>query len=142
MDEELKRLKDVWDDLKPSQENLKECVYCGILASEKEHVIPKAYLRNVKDLFLLGFGVDVPEEIIVPACKECNMIAGAKVFPSFRAKKSFIREQLLIRYKKFRTFNPWTDEELGELSGRLKEHTFFFNEIAKIMKKRFDRLNK
>lgn len=58
----------------------------------------------------------------VPACHECNAIAGARVFASFRAKRRFIQRRLAERYRKLLAMPSWTEAELDELSPSLRTH--------------------
>ena len=140
MNEELNNLKKLWEFLKPKEGN--PCVYCGLLASEKEHVTPKSYIEGMKELKTLGFDVKIPEEILVPACRECNLIASDKLFKSFADKKRFISERLFKKYHKFLKISSLSEEEILELSGRLQQQVFIFNEIAKIIKVRMQRIKK
>src|SRR5215469_6393639 len=50
----------------------KPCYYCGEIADTKDHFIPRAFKKRIEDL-----GRAVDENILVPACKECNSTAGA-----------------------------------------------------------------
>ena len=135
----LNELKTLYESLKVKGDG-KVCVYCRMPATDKEHLIPRSWIEEMKRLKGMGFDVVVPEEVIVPSCRECNLIASDKVFNSFKEKRDFIKERLLKRYKGFENKPLWTDEEIEELSGRLKEYTFFSNEITKVMKNRLKRL--
>lgn len=134
----IRELKKLYVSLTPKDGE--ECVYCGMLATDKEHVLPRAYLDQMRLSQLSGSKLNLPNEIIVPACRECNLIAGPKVFDSFSKKKKFIREELRKKYKKFVKFKIWTPEEINELKGRLKERVFMHNEVAKVIQYRHNRL--
>lgn len=118
------------------------CVYCGLLSTDKEHVTPKTWIDAMKEMRSMGFDVVVPEELIVPSCRECNLIAGDKLFDNFKEKRQHIANRLLARYNRFLHFEEWDDDEIAELSGRLREQVFYFNELVKIMKGRLRRILK
>ena len=57
------------------------CIYCGSVATEIDHIIPWAWTMR-HDFSNL-----------VPACKDCNLIASDKMFRSFEAKADYIIEK-------------------------------------------------
>ena len=83
------------------------CVYCENPGIEVDHILPWDWNGNDS------------EENLVACCRDCNSIAGDKIFPSFQEKKDYI---LIVRsssrwQKKFKartsictsckkTFNP------------------------------------
>jgi hypothetical protein len=136
--ENIESLKKLFESLRVKEGE--PCVYCGLLATDKEHVFPRSWIEEMKKMKEMGFDVKVPKEIIVPSCRECNLIASDFVFSSLKEKKTYIRKKLLKKYKKFLTTPTWSDEEIQELSGRLREQVFIYNEIVKIMKRRLERL--
>lgn len=81
------------------------CAYCGDYGEDIEHVIPKAS--------------HLPTWT-VRACHECNQIAGMRQFAGFRQKRAFIRKKLQHRYGHLLRMPEWTDDEIGELSDRLR----------------------
>lgn len=139
MEEDIQSLKGVWKSLTPTEGE--PCAYCGLLATDREHVTPRAWIEKCKSLKSSGVDVEIPKEIIVPSCRECNLVASDRIFESFQEKRKYIREKIYKRHKKHITQELWRDEEIDELGGRLRELIFFQNEIAKIYKKRFRKLN-
>ena len=129
--EELKKL---FDSLSPKSGT--PCRYCGILSTDKEHVTPRSWIDMCKDMKRMGIDVEIPKEIIVPSCRECNMLALDKVFENIKEKKNYIHEKLKRRYRKLLHFPIWSDEEIMELDGGLRLQVFMFNEVVKIIKRR------
>ncbi len=84
------------------------CIYCGMSANTQDHVIPLSILANLTDIIEI-------QSYKVPACNECNTLAGAKYFNSFNEKKEFIRHQLEFKYQKILKIPHWTDDELQEM---------------------------
>ena len=54
------------------------CQYCGAPANEVDHIVPKSNLGSNK------------EENLVACCKDCNVLAGARVFSTFSEKQDYI----------------------------------------------------
>lgn len=133
-DQELQDLKNLLKTLINPQGI--PCIYCGTPSIDKEHVVPISWINELKELKFMGIDVDVPEEIIVPSCHECNLFASGTIFKSIKEKKRYIKEKLYKRYKKFLNSPEWTEQEIMELDGRLRQHVFITNEIIKIVRKR------
>jgi hypothetical protein len=72
----------------------------GEYANEIEHVYP----RSTK----------LPT-YVVPACKECNLLASDALFSTFEEKSIYIRNKLRKRYKKILSTPEWTSDEIKEL---------------------------
>ena len=112
------------------------CLYCGQPANSRDHVIT----RRMREVVELRYGPGSPQlhrvPNTVPACKECNCIAGARLFYTISAKRRYIQARL--KAKNFRLLNgdTWTDEELDELSGTLRVHVVGLQYQKEIMKSR------
>jgi len=131
---EIKRLFDTVN----RENGLPRCVYCGVfVATDLDHVIPRSYIEDMEELKRLGVDVDVPDTILVNACKFCNCTASNKVFKNFKEKRKYLREQFAKHYRRYLTLPHWSDDEINELSGKLKEQVYWENRIANDMKERF-----
>jgi len=137
--ESLEEIKDLYRSLIPKDGT--PCSYCGLLATDKEHVTPISWIEKAKELKAMGFNVVVPKEKIVSSCRECNLIASARIFESFREKKLYIRWKLTKKYKKWLDREEWDDCELEELSGDFRRRTTIYNEILKLVRKRLETIN-
>ena len=98
-----------------------ECAYCGANADTKDHVIPVLAME-----YMVKFKIFEIESEIVPCCRECNSLAGSKLFSSFQKKKEYIQTRIYERYSKI---IPWTEEEIEEadLLGNLKKKVMVSN---------------
>jgi len=108
------------DKCRYAAHNAEPCIYCGQRANSRDHVIPKR-MREVLELRYgpnWGRFFDVPNT--VPACLECNQIAGAKLFPTISAKRRYIQKRLEVKYKKLLEAPDWEDDEISELGYSLK----------------------
>lgn len=92
------------------------CVYCGEIADTKDHFIPRAFVKRVREL---GWH-DPSTFLLVPACKECNSTAGSEVFALLKDKRNYIHNCYKRRYKKILEMPDWTQSELNELGPTLK----------------------
>lgn len=96
-----------------------QCVYCGRDATCLDHFLPIAHLRSVyqtaQPLTLW------PLLFKVPACAECNGIAGDHVFRTYAQKRDYIRERLRRRYRKLLDRQRWDEEEIIELGPSLQQ---------------------
>lgn len=83
------------------------CFYCGDPAAEREHVYPKSVFgeRGYK----------------VWSCRECNLLAGAKIFETIEDKAYYIQGKLQYKYRKLYDYPDWDEDELMELKGRLRQ---------------------
>lgn len=71
---------------------------------------------------MLEIGIDrSSSKLLVPACGECNFLAGTKVFASLGAKRRWLHLRLKRRYAKILKLPDWSKTELNDLSLRLQE---------------------
>lgn len=94
------------------------CRYCGLPATDTEHVIPKSFTDALSDIE----GVLPARLSLVPACRECNGIASDHVFQNISSKRVYIHQQLRARYNKFLEIPLWTMEQLSDLSPELARY--------------------
>ena len=102
------------------------CVYCGAAAESIDHVYPVSEAARLsRDVDLsrpsvrreLGQGLN-----LVPACSECNSIAGSEPFTSIRAKRAFIQKRLRERHKDDLVGPVWSLDEINDLGPTLRQH--------------------
>ena len=86
------------------------CVYCGDPPNQKEHVLPQSKIWMFQGDYVSW---------ILPACQECNYIAGGNLFRTFGDKTEYIHIKLKKKYKIALNCN-WTPEELDELGPSLR----------------------
>jgi len=97
------------------------CVYCGEWASCMDHFPP--YSAS-----LSGF--------LLPACKECNAIAGTEYPFDFKARAKFIQERLRVRYRALLDTPEWSSTEMRPLGYTLKQMVKSWSERRKIAARR------
>jgi hypothetical protein len=84
--------------------NGKYCIYCGDIATTDEHFPPKSATNK---------------GLILPACIECNMIAGTECAFDFDKRCNYVIKKLKEKYKEIIKANNWTIEELINLDDEL-----------------------
>ena len=138
MEESIEEIRKLYVSILP-KEGI-PCAYCGTFATDKEHVTPKSWIEKAEQLVAMGINILIPEEKIVPSCHECNLIASARIFETFREKKLYIRWKLSKKYKKWLYKEQWTDGELEELGGDFRKHVVIYNEALKSLQLRLRRI--
>ena len=78
------------------------CAYCGVYADTRDHVLPIVFME-----FLISHKETETFSEIVPACRECNSVAGSRVFPSFKKKKQFVQAKIFGKYSRI---VEWTQD--------------------------------
>lgn len=59
---------------------------------------------------------------LVPACDECNGLAGNKPFRFIKEKRRYIQAKLKKKYRMSSRQIVWDDEEILELNGNLRRY--------------------
>lgn len=101
-------------DYEKDDVNYGKCTYCGGNPECREHVIPVSYMSIFRSY-------DPEKNWIVPACNECNSLAGASVVFSIPEKAKLVLGKFKKRYSKFINQPEWTQEELNEVSYSIRE---------------------
>lgn len=90
-------------------EKWSHCFYCGLPADTMDHVIPISHLAALLDAGFIKYSQ------IVPACQECNCLAGSNVFEDFFEKRAYVRTRLQKRYKDLLKMPYWFPEQIAEM---------------------------
>lgn len=110
------------------------CFYCGLPAAGRDHVIAQAMydavlLRWPHLLHKIGE--------TVPACTECNSLAGARLFVTPGAKRRWLKSRLRERYAKVLAQPDWTEAELEQISGHaLRSYILGAQEAKRLTRQR------
>ena len=97
------------------------CAYCGEYGDEVEHVVPR--------------WTGLPTYTLL-ACRECNGIAGGKLFKSFEARKGYIQAKLRKRYAKILRMPEWDETELKEMGYAMRVQIRAYEDARRIMERR------
>lgn len=88
------------------------CSYCGsIYEIQRDHVIPNSFLRERRKF---------RGDWIIPACGECNNTLGDELIFNVPDRASYLLARYEKKYKKVINFPEWSDEELEDISNRMK----------------------
>ena len=85
------------------------CCYCGESEECQDHFLPLSMACCMEDTMDVSSG-----KYLLPSCLECNLIAGAKIFDSFKEKFEYIQDRIFAS-----EVDP-PDEELVELGYTLR----------------------
>lgn len=92
------------------------CFYCGDLPNSQDHVIPWSMMFSVEK----HKGSDKGPR--TPACMTCNSILSSFFFDTLHERCDYVKQYLLKKHAKILKTQDWSDEELKELDGKLKNH--------------------
>lgn len=95
-------------------ENSHTCGYCGMPADTLDHFTPVSV-----GAVLTALGIKF-KRYLIPACRECNILAGSKLFKTIGQKRHYIKQRLRQRYKKQLNCPNWTQDELEDLGWNLR----------------------
>jgi hypothetical protein len=59
--------------------------------------------------------------VLLPACLECNLIAGGKLFKSVGAKRRYIQRRLCSKHHRTLAIPNWSEEEILRFGRRIRE---------------------
>ncbi len=72
----------------------------------------------------------------VPACTECNSLAGMRLFVTVGAKRRWLKRRLRERYAKLLASPAWTKDEIADLGYGLRSHVQRSEEAREITRQR------
>ena len=98
----------------------KKCYYCWDDATTIDHIVPVSYYYSWKRKSL-HLTSTYWKNNLIDCCRECNSIAGNKVFDDIEEKKLYIQDRIRNKYKKLINMPNWTDDEINELTWTLKK---------------------
>lgn len=81
------------------------CAYCGEGATEIEHVVARMHRQPTWT---------------VPACVECNSLAGGKLFYTFVEKRDYVHSRLRKKYRALLRTHEFDRQELNEMGPGLR----------------------
>jgi len=99
------------------------CYYCGQPASDKEHVIEQSVLKSLR-----GISNDLAREVIghrklvVPSCRECNLMLVGTVQFTLAERKQFVKFRLRQRYRHLLMMPDWTSEQIEQMGPHMRSH--------------------
>lgn len=88
------------------------CVYCGMLANTRDHLLPRTWTGNAQRSNVL----------VVPACRECNSAISDQFAPSITGRRETAHAHIRRKHKKLLASERWTKRELRELGTSLRTY--------------------
>lgn len=94
------------------------CMYCGDIATTRDHVPPKKWL-NLFSLHALHL---TENKVVVPACRNCNCVLGAKPLFTIEERRAYMRTYLWRKHGKLLATPGWKEEEITQLGRNLQRY--------------------
>jgi len=102
------------------------CVYCGVPQEVGDHSLP----YSAKDAF------NPTCRWLVPACRECNALAGASVQHYLSERIVFVKERLQKRYARLLRTPSWSVDELAEMSPEFRDRILLIHHSKQFIRDR------
>lgn len=116
---------------------LTTCHYCGMPASSTDHVVPQSLLDSIKgEPELLRQLVSRRRTMTVPACLECNDLAGGTFQPTLAERTALVKSRLRKRYAAVLRTPDWSEAELKQLRPRLRKRVLTALETKLLIQER------
>ncbi len=88
-----------------------QCVYCGVIAQSKDHIVPTA-----------ATGIEHRKYVLtVPACLQCNGAINDVPVYSIDGRRRVAQAYIAKKYKSALSRPEYTREEIQEFEGRLRQ---------------------
>lgn len=114
------------------------CVYCGDIASTRDHIMPLSSFHADRDTAKNIHNIRGWKT--VPACESCNTFASMTITSSFSERKRVILERFKYKYRKEIKAKACNDDEIKELSGMLKKMVIKSIKYDNAIKSRYENL--
>jgi len=116
-----------------SGRKLKHCVYCGDIATDREHVVPVSYTSIVRNY---------KKGSTVPACRHCNATLGNKHLLTIDERAMHVYHKIYNsrKFAKILKTPRWEEGELNEFSENMAEFLRSQFEARKWLEARLDNL--
>lgn len=88
------------------------CVYCGLPAGTKDHLIPRAWTGETRRQSVA----------VVPACAECNTGIGASGSAGIDDRRKIAHDRLRKAKAEILAAPEWSQDDLAELGPILRQH--------------------
>jgi len=96
------------------------CAYCGVVADSIDHVVPQWFIKAMQNSGV----AEALERSTVHCCRECNSLIGGKIFDTFRARKSYALDRLLVRYKKVLATPAWNRDQIEVMGPSMRSFIY------------------
>lgn len=102
------------------------CVYCGLLGSTKDHLIPRGWSGDAQRSYVLT----------VPACRQCNSFIGAKWAPTITERRAIAQRRIRRKYRDALRVHRFTNAELDEMGPNLRSMIDAKYDLAEVTRAR------
>lgn len=92
------------------------CYYCGLPATDVDHIPPLTIRNRLADLGLTGRYAYHE----VQSCHECNIALGSRALFTLPERKRYIKVWLRKRYQRLLRMPTWSDTEIAQIGYTLR----------------------
>lgn len=110
------------------------CVYCGEAADTRDHFLPVSVAASLADVL----PQPARQKVTFPACRECNSIAGAKIFKTVGAKRRYVQKRIEQKNKRLLRAPVWEPHEIGRLGRTLRTKIMHDQRLVAIVRRRLE----
>lgn len=86
------------------------CVYCGLLADTRDHLLPRTWTGEATRKHVLT----------VPACQQCNSTIADRYLPSITARRRQAQQHIAHKYAALLKMPEWTSEDIAAMGKTLR----------------------
>ena len=97
-----------------------DCIYCGTIASQWDHVISVALLRPSSYAKSNKANRYKDDDWLVPACVECNCALQDRMLHSVPLRAKWLYSRYRKKYQKLMLNAVWTEDDLEDMSASLR----------------------
>lgn len=102
------------------------CVYCGVRGSTRDHIEPKTWTGSAARAFV----------VTVPSCGECNSMINDSFAPTIPERREIAHTRIRKKYKRILNYQDYSEEEINEFEGMLREAVISGLEDKKVIQAR------
>lgn len=102
------------------------CVYCGLSADTKDHLIPRGWSGDTSRSFVLT----------VPACRQCNSFIGDKWAPTITERRVVAQKRIKSKYRDALRVHRFSIADLEEMGPNLRSMVDAKYAIAEVVRSR------
>lgn len=112
-----------------------QCVYCGDIATTRDHVIPVSFYPYRKRSSRYH-----RNDWTVPACHECNISLGDKLLITVPGRAVWLLVRYQTKWRKILSTPFWSTDDVATLSGRFHDRMAAYSSLQRFAYQRLAHL--
>lgn len=111
------------------------CVYCGTYSEGQDHIPPLVWMEALGVSYFKENGLLI---VLVDCCKECNGALSGRRLLSLQERTQFLLEYYENKYSDVLSNPVWTQGQIDELDGRLRQYIEGFSDYQRGINRKID----